>query len=147
MNKNQLQNRMIVETRGGERFLLIDGVLYNHCSFVYLSYYHDNMMFKCRDYPDQDIVKVYEKARYIPDLDEFDPDEYTLEWERDDEEAFFNGKTVFIGGDMIETGFTIGRFYEFKDGKTIDDDGAIRPYSDPLDKNNLKSFGFVALVD
>ena len=94
------------------------------------------------------VKRAIRPARYIPDLDEFNPDEFTLEWERDpDEGALFNGKTVFIGGDMIETGFTIGRFYEFKDGKTIDDDGAIRPYSDPLDKNNLKSFGFVALVD
>lgn len=148
MKKNDLKNMMIVETRNGDRFLLTDGTLYNHHSFIYLDYYNDDMTLKCRDYPYLDIVKVYSKVRYIPDFKNFNTNEHTLEWERgEDDGVLFNGKVVFVGGGMIETGFTIGRTYEFKEGKTIDDDGTIRPYSVPFNKNDLKSIGFVALVD
>lgn len=37
---------------------------------------------------------------------------------------YFNGKAVCI---CESSGFTIGKVYEFKDGRTVDDDGDLRP--------------------
>ena len=39
----------------------------------------------------------------------------------------FNGKAVFVKDWDDGDAFTLGKVYEFKDGRTIDDDGYKRP--------------------
>lgn len=43
------------------------------------------------------------------------------------EKKYFNGKAVFVKEWDGRDAFTLGKTYEFVDGRTKDDDGDIRP--------------------
>ena len=43
--KKDLKNKMVVELKDGDRFVVIDDILLNDCSFDYLSYYNDDFTF------------------------------------------------------------------------------------------------------
>ena len=65
--KKDLKNKMVVELKDGDRFIVIDDILLNDCSFDYLSYYNDD--FTNNELPGLDIIKVYnpkENRKLIP---------------------------------------------------------------------------------
>ena len=65
--KKDLKNKMVVELKDGDRFIVIDDILLNDCSFDYLSYYDDD--FTNNELPGLDIIKVYnpkENRKLIP---------------------------------------------------------------------------------
>lgn len=65
--KKDLKNKMVVELKDGDRFIVIDDILLNDCSFDRLSYYNDD--FTNNELPGLDIIKVYnpkENRKLIP---------------------------------------------------------------------------------
>lgn len=65
--KKDLKNKMVVELKDGDRFIVIDDILLNDCSFDRLSYYDDD--FTNNELPGLDIIKVYnpkENRKLIP---------------------------------------------------------------------------------
>ncbi|NGU31190.1 hypothetical protein G6Z34_13960 [Clostridium perfringens] len=59
MKKNDLENGMIVETRKGLRFLILDENLIGDDLFNSLNSYDEQMNEKLFDDSDYDIIKVY----------------------------------------------------------------------------------------
>lgn len=80
--KKDLKNKMVVELKDGDRFIVIDDILLNDCSFDRLSYYDDD--FTNNELPGLDIIKVYnpkENRKLIPcNLNEIGEED--LIWER-----------------------------------------------------------------
>ncbi len=65
--KKDLKNKMVVELKDGDRFIVIDDILLNDCSFDCLSYYNDD--FTNNELPGLDVVKIYkprENRKLIP---------------------------------------------------------------------------------
>lgn len=80
--KKDLKNKMVVELKDGDRFIVIDDILLNDCSFDCLSYYNDD--FTNNELPGLDIIKIYkprENRKLIPcNLNEIGEED--LIWER-----------------------------------------------------------------
>lgn len=63
MKKSDLKNRMIVEIRRGDRFIVIDNILVGRNTWSDLAYYKDDLTDP--KYDSFDIVKVYDQVNYI----------------------------------------------------------------------------------
>ncbi len=61
MTKKDLKNGMIVELRNGTRYFYCEGVMRGLYKWDLISNYTDNL--KCTEFPELDIVKVYEDTR------------------------------------------------------------------------------------
>lgn len=164
MKKSDLKNMMIVEMRDGDRYVVVGDRIYCGRGYMWLEAFTDDLKHANRAYESEDIVKVYAPINFLPtpaDLDRIDQ-LCTLEWEReDDSDLPFNGKAVFTGDTLISTGLTIGKVYEFVNGKTTDDDGTRRPIVDSsvpifdvmpangqyISDRELKAFGFLKIVE
>lgn len=80
MTKKDLKNGMIVETRGGARYLYCEGVLRGLSEWDLISYYTDNL--KCPEFPLLDIVKVYEDTKECNLRTIFEYEYLRLIWQR-----------------------------------------------------------------
>lgn len=162
MKKSDLKNMMIVEARGGYRFVVVGDRLYYVSGYLPLEAFTDDLKHANRAYESEDIVKVYAPINFLPTPDNLDCVEQfcTLEWEREDAlDIPFNGKAVYTGqGQLSKSGYTVGKVYSFNDGKTTDDDGEERPTIDVslhltsdanlyLTERLLDAFGFLKLVE
>lgn len=159
MKKSDLKDMMIVESRDGERYVVVGDRLYYGSGYLPLSSFTDDLKYVSRTYESGDIVKVYSPIKYLPTADDLNRVEQlcTLEWEReDDPDLPFNGKAVYTGqGQTRGDGYTVGKIYEFVKGSTTDDDGARRPILDEskpadeqyLTERELKTFGFIKIVE
>lgn len=76
MTKKDLEERMVVETREGNRYLVCGNSIIRNKGFCYLSDYNDNLTAK---FSSLDIVKVYDVVSTLEDIT--DPN-LTLIWER-----------------------------------------------------------------
>lgn len=92
-------------------------------------------------------VKCYEHNHVIIRYDEYvvlenyQPEEKSLK----KQEQYYTGKVVCVRGN---TGYTVGRIYEIKDGKLKDDDGYIRPQSWHIKKlEDYTAVDFIELVE
>ena len=150
MKKSDLKDMMIVVLRNGDRYVVAGDRLCRGTEDIPLTAFTDEM--KHIQAYDYDIVKVYDTIEYLP----------TLKWEREDDlDLPFNGKAVFTGtGQTNNCGYTVGKVYEFVNGKTTDDDGTRRPIGDSgipildaipsasfLTERELKTFGFLMLIE
>ena len=61
--KADLKNRMIVETRRSDRFIVIDNILVGKTAWSDLADYKDDLTYP--KYDSFDIVKVYDQVNYI----------------------------------------------------------------------------------
>lgn len=52
-------------------------------------------------------------------------------------DALYNGKVVCIDPCACEDMYTLGKIYEFKDGRILDDDGCVVP---PIDEEDIADF-------
>lgn len=164
MKKSDLKNMMIVETREGCRYAVIGDRLYYESGYFPLTAFTDDLKHVNRAYESEDIVKVYSPIKYLPTPYDLNRVEQlcTLEWEREDDlDLPFNGKAVYTGqGQTNNCGYTVGKIYEFVNGKTTDDDGIRRPIVDSgisildaiprssfLTERGLKTFGFLKLIE
>lgn len=68
MKKNDLKSKMIVETREGELYMVVDDVIINPSGYGMLIYYNENLTFKDENYDKFTIEKVY---RYDNGADRF----------------------------------------------------------------------------
>ena len=78
MTKKDLEERMVVETRAGNRYLVCGNSIIRNKGYCYLSDYNDNLTAK---FSSLDIVKVYDVVSTLEDIT--DPN-LTLIWERKD---------------------------------------------------------------
>lgn len=149
MKKSDLKNMMIVEMRSGQRWLVVGDMLYNESGHISLSYFTHDLRHVELTYRDDDIMRVYEAAGYLSTLRDYDVTNRSVLWERKEEKpTLFSGAAAYMGICGAEdTGLTIGRMYWFKDGKCVDDDGIKRPITDSVTKDNLKAYGFLALIN
>ena len=152
MKKSDLKDMMVVEMRDGDRYVVVGDRLYCGTGYVPLGAFTDELEHFDRCYKSEDIVKVYGPIRYLPTTDDLDCVEHlcTLEWVREDDLDFpFNGKAVFTGEcQPNDCGYTVGKMYEFVNGKTTDDDGTCRPITAPyISEHELKTFGFLKIVE
>lgn len=138
MKKSDLKNGAIVETREGNKYiLLLNTKLYddekpilvnlaNGCYLPYLGYNedltHNNKLL--------DIMKICQHE-YVGDnirnhILKWNENDWT--WIRDEEKSkYFTGKVVCI--DCRNDFLTKGKIYEFKDGLSIDDENDVFPFS------------------
>lgn len=153
MKKSNLKNMMIVEIRGGKKFVVVGDRLYFGGGYIPLEAFTDDLKHANRAYESEDIVKVYAPINFLPTTADLDCVEQlcALEWEREDNlELSFNGKAVYTGqGQTRDDGYTVGKVYEFVKGSTTDDDGMRRPACDIpyLSESELKTFGFLKLIE
>ena len=77
MTKKDLKERMVVETRGGNRYLVCGNTMIRDKGYCNLSAYNDNLLTNC--FPSLDIVKVYDTVTTLEDIT--DPN-LNLIWER-----------------------------------------------------------------
>ena len=150
MKKTDLKNMMIVEMRSGQRWLVVGDKLYNKSGHISLSYFTHDLRHVELAYRDDDIMRVYAAANYLPILSDYDIAALSVLGERKEELELFSGQAVYIGiNDLDDSGFTIGKIYSFKGGKTIDDDNDIRPIdcADVVEKHNTKMYGFLPIVE
>ena len=74
-------------------------------------------------------------------LENYQPEEKPLK----KQEQYYTGKVVCVRGN---TGYTVGRIYEIKDGELKDDDGHIRPQGWHIKKlEDYKAVDFIELVE
>lgn len=92
-------------------------------------------------------VKCYEHNHVIIRYDEYvvlenyQPEEKSLK----KQEQYYTGKVVCVRGN---TGYTVGRIYEIKDGELKDDDGYIRPQGWHIKKlEDYTAVDFIELVE
>jgi hypothetical protein len=66
--KADLKNRMAVEVRDGEKYIVVDDVLLGNNSFAELGYYNDDLTHY--EHHENDIIKVYPAVvYYFSDID------------------------------------------------------------------------------
>ena len=153
MKKSDLKDMMIVELRNGERYVVVGDQLYYGSGYFPLDTFTDDLKHVSRAYESDDVVKVYAPIDFLPTQDDLERVDQlcTLEWEReDDPDLPFNGKAVYTGqAQTYGNGYTVGKIYEFVEGKTTDDDGARRPACDIpyFSERDLKTFGFLKLIE
>lgn len=92
ITKSDLKDRMVVETRGGEKYILIGDRFLSKTGFLWLDTFYDNNHVHHQGFNDDltmssganwDIVKVYEKANSL-NFDESHPFcSLSLLWKRD----------------------------------------------------------------
>ena len=84
MKKSDLKNRMVVETRNGNRYMVVDNYLMRSAGYIMLSDYNEDLTIKhvILESHKFDIMTIYEPCKTL-DIDSiFDP---LLEiWERDE---------------------------------------------------------------
>lgn len=68
MKKSDLKNKMVVKTRNGNIYTIIDGDMYRYSGWVSMISYREDLTNKLRD--GYDIVEVYGKCRSL-DIDDF----------------------------------------------------------------------------
>lgn len=78
MTKKDLKERMVVETREGNRYLVCGNTIIRNRGYCNLADYNDNLLFtNC--FPSLDIIKVYDAVTTLEDIT--DPN-LPLIWER-----------------------------------------------------------------
>lgn len=138
MKKSDLKNGAIVETRDGDKLILLfdcsccgksDNLLVSLTNGTWLSFamYNDDLT-HCVE-SDFDIMKVAQSESVGDDIRNHiinHNDEWT--WIRDEEKSkYFTGKVVCI--DCKNDFLTKGKIYEFKDGLSIDDENDVFPHT------------------
>lgn len=120
MTKKDLRTGMVVETREGNRYLVLaeQQELIGLDSRMEYRTHRDDLTYSSYT-RDLDIVRVY--GYDIKPFNSMLKNPGKLIWERD---SYYNGKVVCIKSSV---GFTKGKIYTFKDGKVVDDDGTLRP--------------------
>ena len=78
MTKKDLKERMVVETREGNRYLVCGNSMIRDKGYCNLYDYEENL--SCEEFSSLDIVKVYKEVRTLEDMT--DPN-LTLIWERE----------------------------------------------------------------
>ena len=139
MKKSDLRNGAIVETRDGDKSILLFDCIYCNKSDISLisltngtwlsfSMYNDDLTY-CYD-SDFDIIKVAQSEYVGDDIRNhvLKRNENDWTWIRDEEKSkYFTGKVVCI--DCRNDFLTKGKIYEFKDGFSIDDENDVFPFS------------------
>ena len=77
MTKKDLKERMVVETREGNRYLVCGNSIIRNRGYCNLTDYNDNLLTNC--FPSLDIIKVYDAVTTLEDIT--DPN-LPLIWER-----------------------------------------------------------------
>lgn len=84
MKKSDLKNRMVVETRNGNRYMVVDNYLMRKSGYLMLSDYHDDLTMK-HDFfhssRELDIMKIYEPSKKL-DMDNVLRE--SIIWQRDE---------------------------------------------------------------
>ena len=156
MKKSELKNRMIVELRSGDRYMVVDDVLINEGGNFSLDNFTDDLKHINPKYRADDIVKVYDLARCLSDIEDCHCTRNVI-WEHDE---YFTGKAMYLGEELkncvspITMGYTAGKIYEFINGFTHDDQGDRRPFPSldvsevhGLTEDDLVAFGFYPITD
>ena len=87
MKKSDLKNRMVVETRNGNRYMVVDNYLMRKCGYMMLSDYNEDLTIIQTDtfistLEELDIIKIYEPYKTLGIDDAFNA---LIEiWERDE---------------------------------------------------------------
>lgn len=114
--KSDLKNRMVVETRAGERYILVDDRFLSKTGFLWLNTHADKNGVFHQGYNDDltmssganwDIVKVYEEVNSLNIDDDHPLYSLSLLWERNsikevtmaEVEAKFGCKVKIVNGD------------------------------------------------
>lgn len=63
--KADLKNRMVVECRNGERYMVVDDRLLSNDGYNYLYSYDEDLIIKNREVKEYDIMKVYAKINIL----------------------------------------------------------------------------------
>ena len=115
--KKDLKNKMVVELKDGDRFIVIDDILLNDCSFDYLSYYNDD--FINNELPGLDIIKVYnpkENRKLIPcNFNEIGEED--LIWERRIDWSKVPVDTKVLVSESGNGGWLKSYFAKYENGK------------------------------
>ena len=82
MNKEDLMNGMIVETRDGTRMMYCEGIMRGSDDFEDIDTYEDNLTCSDKEMPELDIMKVYEDRRMFSLRYVFLDSSLKLIWER-----------------------------------------------------------------
>lgn len=115
MTKKDLRSGMVVETREGERYLVLTDKQYfigKNCYMEYCSH-NDDLTYRNGKF---DIMKVY--APYVKGFNGMLDEPGIPIWERP---TYFNGKVVCIEARCSY--LTKGKIYTFEDGAAVDDFG------------------------
>ena len=92
MEKQNLEDRMVVEYRDGNRRLVCGDYFIGESGGVGIGYFNDAL--RCKRDPDMDIVKVYNKIQILSELTS---DDLTLLWQRGETHT-----VLFDGGEPVE---------------------------------------------
>ena len=125
MTKKDLRTGMVVENNYGDRYVVMDDIIFRLESYDGLSNYNDDLTNKVSNR--LTIVKVYgARGASLKRMLE-NPGEPI--WERP---TYYNGKVVCVATN--DNNFvTKGKIYEFKDGYSVDDVGSRLPVTRPVE--------------
>ena len=126
MTKKDLKNGMVVETRDGERYLVLaeyDKFVGLDCFMDYKSH-EDNLEYVLSSLS---VDKVYKPL--ANGLKQMLKHPGTAIWERP---KLYNGKVVCVDNVGNERNYTIGKIYEFKDGLLTTNCGHKLPLNNPV---------------
>lgn len=112
MTKKDLKVGMVVENKRGNRYIVMGNFICRQDKFDTLNYYDEDLVNKTSD--GLTIMKVYNVRDCSLNSMLNDPGE--LLWERP---QYYNGKVVCINNDYNSALYTVGKIYEFKDGRMI----------------------------
>lgn len=146
MTKKDLKERMVVETRNGNRYLVCGDLIIRYEGFCNFSDYNENLLSDCSPF---DIVKVYEKVTTLEDIT--DP-HLPLLWERkeyhepqlgdiyldtDGDKMVIYDIDKYINGDTIYK-ILIASHYNLSDSSKVE------ILSVDYDADDIKKFKFVS---
>lgn len=84
MKKSDLKNRMVLELRNGNRFIVIDDLALGEKVFIDLNSYTDNLRETHVGFENLDVMKVYDKVRTFRRLKNDERWSLDLIWQRSD---------------------------------------------------------------